>query len=97
MFMRQKAEQETIRENIYINKTQNRLVAKLPFLCDPSEKLKDNTKAATKRLKNLVRKYGSAENVKSMLQKSIQKLIDNKHIVLLDNLPIEKTRRDFKF
>ena len=59
-------------------------------MCDPSEKLKDNTKAATKRLKNVVRKYGSDETVKSMLQKSLQKLLDNEHIVLLDNLPAEK-------
>ena len=44
MSMRQEAEQETIRESIHIDRTQNRLVAKLPFLCDPSDKLKDNTK-----------------------------------------------------
>ena len=53
MSMRQEAEQEKIRESIYIDRTQNRLIAKLPFLCDPSEKLKDNTKAATKRLENV--------------------------------------------
>merc|ERR1712240_586906 len=75
MSMRQEAEQETVRESIHIDKTQNRLVAKLPFLCDPSEKLKDNTKAATKRLENVVRKYGSDEDVKSMLQKSIKNLL----------------------
>ena len=87
---RQEAKQKTIRESIHINRTQNRLFAMLPFLCDPSEKLKDNTKAATKRLKNVVRKYGSDENIKSMLQKSLQKLLDNEHIILLDNLPAEK-------
>ena len=90
MSMRQGAKQETIWESIHIDKTQNRLVAKLPFLCDPSDKLKDNTKAATKRLENVVRKYGSDENVKSMLQKSMQKLIDNENIVLLDNLLVKK-------
>ena len=88
MSMRQEAEQETIRESIQIDKTQNRLIATLPFLCDPSEKLKDNTKAATKRLENVVRKYGSDPNVKSMLQRSPQKLIDNQHVVLLENLPV---------
>ena len=49
----QEAKQETIRESIHIDRIQNRLIAKLPFLCDPSEKLKDNTKAATKCLKML--------------------------------------------
>ena len=88
--IRQEAEQEKIRESIHIDRTQNRLIAKLPFLCDPSEKLKDNTKAATKRLENVVRQYGSDENVKLMLQKSMQKLINNEHIVLLHNLPVEK-------
>ena len=56
MSMRQEAEQETIRESIYIDRTQNRLNAELPFLCDPSEKLKDNSKSATKRLENVVKK-----------------------------------------
>ena len=37
-----------------------------------------------------MKKYGSDENVKSMLQKSMQKLIDNEHIVLLNNLPVKK-------
>ena len=77
MSMRQEAKQEKIRESIHIDRTQNRLIAKLPFLCDPSEKLKDNTKAATKCLENVVRKYGSDENVKLMLQKSLQKLLNN--------------------
>ena len=54
------------------------------------KKLIDNTKAATKRLENVVRKYRSDEHIKSMLQKSLQKLLDNEHIVLLDNLPVEK-------
>ena len=57
MSMQQEAKQETIRESIHIDRTQNRLVVKLPFLCDLSDKLKDNTKAATKRLENVMRKY----------------------------------------
>ena len=70
-----KVKQETIRESIHIDRTQKRLIAKLPFLCDLSEKLKDNTKTATKRLENVVRKYGSNDNIKSMLQKSLKNFL----------------------
>ena len=71
MSKRQEAEQETIRESIHIDRTQNRLIVKLPFLFDLSQKLKDNKKTATKHLENVVRKYGSDENIKSMLQMSL--------------------------
>ena len=55
--MKQQAEQELIRESVQIDKNINRAVAKLPFLCDPTDKLVDNRKAAERRLDNVVRKY----------------------------------------
>ena len=42
MSMMQEAQQELIRESVYIDKLQGRAVAKLPFLTSPVNKLKDN-------------------------------------------------------
>ena len=93
MSMKQEAEQELIRQSVYIDKKLGRAVAKLPFLTDPTDKLKDNSNVAVKRLENVCRKYGSDENVKQMLEMSMQKLIKNGHIVLLDDLPKDQRER----
>ena len=49
MSMKQEAEQELIRNSVRIDENLKRAVAKLPFLCDPEEKLVDNssTKVST--------------------------------------------------
>ena len=44
--MKQQAEQELIKDSVPINKTFNRAAARLLFLCDPSDKLFDNTRCA---------------------------------------------------
>ena len=87
MSIRQEAEQQIIRESVHIDKDLGRAVAKLPFMVDPSDKLVDNSKIAAKRLDNVTRKYSADPVVKEMLEKSMKKLIDNGHLVLLDNLP----------
>merc|ERR1712155_80439 len=88
--MRQQAEQELIRNSVKIDKKSNRVVANLPFLCDPTDKLVDNSRIAAKRLENVVCKYSSDEKIKEMLNKSMQKLFDNGHLVYLKDLPIER-------
>ena len=90
MSMRQQAEQELIRNSVKIDKKSNRVVAHLPFLCDPTDKLVDNSRIAAKRLENVVCKYSSDEKIKEMLNKSMQKLFDNGHLVYLKDLPIER-------
>ena len=87
MSMRQEAEQQIIKESVHIDKDLGRAVAKLPFMYDPSNKLVDNSKVAAKRLENVTRKYCTDPVVKEMLEKSMKKLIDNGHLVLLDDLP----------
>ena len=93
MSIRQEAEQEVIRESVMIDKKLGRAVAKLPFIVDPTDKLKDNSRVAAKRLENVIRKYSSDKNIKEMLDKSMKKLIDNGHIVFLDDLPPEQRAR----
>ena len=93
MSMRQEAEQEIIRQSVSIDRNLGRAIAKLPFLTDPSDKLKDNSRVAAKRLENVCRKYSHDEDVKQMLNKSMKKLMDNGHIVLLDDLPPEQRNR----
>ena len=91
--MVQEAQQELIRQSVYIDKELGRAVAKLPFLTDPAGKLTDNTRIATRRLENVCKKYGSDVTVKSMLNKSLQKLFENGHIALLDDLPADLRQR----
>ena len=85
--MKQQAEQELIRESVQIDESINRAVAKLPFVCDPSDKLVDNSKAAERRLDNVVKKYKDEEETKEKLVKSMNKLIDRGHIKFVDDLP----------
>ena len=87
MSIRQEAEQQIIRESVHIDKGLGRAVAKLPFITDPSDKLVDNSKVAAKRLDNVTKKYGGDPEVREMLEKSMKKLLDNGHVVLLDDLP----------
>ena len=50
------------------------------------EKLVDITWSSTKRLMNVCKKYGSDDSVKEMLIKSMNKLMDNGHVVLFNDL-----------
>ena len=54
--IKQQAKQELIRENVWIDPNLNRVKVKLPFLCDPNDKVIDNIKIAEKRLNNIVKK-----------------------------------------
>ena len=67
LLKKQQAEQELIRENVRIDPNLNRAKAKLPFLCDPKDKLVDNIKIAEKRLNNVVKKYKDDEGIKEKL------------------------------
>ena len=87
--MMQEAHQEIIRESVFIDRKLGRAVAKMPFITDPTGKLTNNTRLATKRLENVCRKYGSDPKVKEMIISSFKKLTDRGHIVLLENLPLD--------
>ena len=84
--MMQEAHQEIIRESVFIDKELNRGVAKLPFITDPTGRLTNNTRLATKRLENVCRKYGSDPEVRDMINAAFDKLISRGHIVYLEDL-----------
>ena len=88
--IRMEYEQELIRESVRTDGALNRAVATLPFITNPSDKLVRNKNIAARRLENVCRKYGSNEEVKEMLRKSLQKLINQGHIKLLKDLPEAK-------
>merc|ERR1712030_80301 len=54
------------------------------------KELVKNESIDQKHLENVARKYGFDPNGKPVLQKSLQKLIDNENVVLLENLPVDK-------
>ena len=53
-----------------------RAEAILPFLCDPTDKLVDNSKPTERRLENIVRKYKDEGDTKDKLVKSVNKLVN---------------------
>ena len=93
--MQQEAHQEIIRQSVMIDKEIGRAVAKLPFVADPTGKLTNNTRLATKRLENVCRKYGKDKEVKEMITHSFDKLFNRGHISYLEDLP-EKVKKKIK-
>ena len=65
----------------------------MPFLTDPSGKLTNNTRLASKRLESVCKKYGSDPIVKEMIIAGFNKLSDRGHIVMLNDLPVDKQQK----
>ena len=66
MSMIQEAQQQLIKQSVWIDRQQGRPVAKLPFLTDPAGKLTNNARIAERRLETVCKKYANDESVKEM-------------------------------
>ena len=62
----------------------------LPVRGEEKEFLSDNREIADKFLRQQCKKYYNDEETKSIIQKSFQKLKDNGHMVLWDELSTEE-------
>lgn len=91
--MQQEAEQELIKDSVRIDQDMNRALAFLAFTADPELHLKNNFHIAVKRLNNVCRKYSKNQNVKKMIMKGFQKLVDRGHITELKNLTPDQRQR----
>ena len=81
------AEQLEINESLEINENLKRIVARLPFRCDPEAALTDNQKMAENALERLCTKYD--EKTKAVVLKAINKLHKNGHLLFEDEFTDE--------
>ena len=93
MSLLQEAEQELIKDSVYIDKENKRAVAYLPFKADPKEFLVDNTSIATKRLMNVCRKYHDDESVKETINKAFEKLRKKGHLKYYEDLSDDQVEK----
>ena len=84
--MKEEFEQQVIEESVTIDSQLGQAIAFLAFTSDPVETLGENEHIAIKRLQNVCRKYSGLPEVKSMIIKGFQKLIDKGHIIMFDQL-----------
>lgn len=88
----EEAEQVLIENCVTVHLDKKIITSKLPFICDPDEKLKQNQLIAEKILNtqmNLIRK---SPETRDDILKSHQKLLDNGHVVPLDQLPDDQQK-----
>ena len=90
--MHQEFEQHIIKGSVKIDQEINRAVASLAFTDDPDKHLKNNRHIAVKRLENVCRKYGGKPEIKEMILKGFQKLINKGHIIPWASLTEEEKK-----
>ena len=87
--MKEEFHQQAIEDSVRLDDSLNQAVARLAFISDPSESLEDNEHIAVRRLKDVCRKYGGSPEVRAMISKGFQKLVDRNHSLLYDELSNE--------
>ena len=88
--LRQEAEQELIRESIYLDLEKGEAAAKLPFVQDPNEKLIDNKGIAKKRLDSIINKYKKEPDTLRGILEAWAKLEEKGHLKFVKNLTAEE-------
>ena len=84
--MKEEFEQQVVESSIRIDKDLEQSIAFLAFIADPDENLAENDYIAIKRLNNICQKYGNNPEVRQMIVKGFQKLIDRNHIIQFSSL-----------
>ena len=96
--IREDAEQAIINSSVQVDLVNKVSTARLPFICDPTEKLLPNKSIALKVYQQQLRKLNKADNVndKSDIIKSEAKLHEMGFVDYVENLPseIQKMLRD---
>ena len=87
--MKEEFQQQIIEDSISIDEDRGQAVAKLAFISDPNGHISDNENIAIKRLHSVCRKYGGNEDIKNLITKGFQKLVDRKHILFVEDLDEE--------
>ena len=88
--LKQEAEQQLIKESIFIDKDAGVAVAKLPFTLNPDSNLACNRGRALGMLNNVVNKYCTDDNTRQNMMSAWHKMINNGHLLFLDDLSPEQ-------
>merc|ERR1711867_225750 len=87
--MKQK-EDQMVYNSVKIDRENKQIVCYLPVRGEEKEFLSDNREITAKILRQQCKKYYNDEETKSIIQKSFQKLKDNGHMILWDELSTEE-------
>ena len=82
----QEAEQELIKESIFIDYENSRAIVHLPFKANPKEFLRDNSYSAQARLQNTCKKYYKDETIRKQIIASFDKLRNRGHLKYYEDL-----------
>ena len=84
--LKQEAEQELISESIFLDPEKGVAIAKLPFVLNPEDNLKNNRHIAQKMLDRILKKYCTDIETRESILKAWKKMIDKNHIVFVKDL-----------
>ena len=84
--MREEFQQQVIEDSVVIDDDLGQAITFLAFISDPSESIGENHHIAIRRLKNVCNKHSSMPEVKTMILRGFQKLVDRGHVVVLNDL-----------
>ena len=87
--LKEEAEQELIKESIFIDVDKGIAVASLPFTLPPEQNLKSNRHIAMKRLDSVLKKYCRDSNSRQLIFKAWEKMIAKNHLVFVKDLSPE--------
>ena len=91
--LKQEAEQELIKESVYIDRKEGKAMARLPFKADPKQFLADNNYVAQKRLQNICKKYFKEESVRTQILAAFEKLRKRGHIKHYEDLTEDQRKK----
>ena len=91
--IKQEAEQELIKQSVYVDTELNRPMARLPFKADPKVFLADNNYIASKRLQNVCNKYYKQEAVREEINHAFDKLRKRGHMKYYKDLNVNQREK----
>ena len=87
--LREEAEEAVIRDSVKLDYKNKRFICDLPLRGKPEDFLTTNKFSAAKILERQVRLYHKEEQTKPLIVKAMEKLFNNGHVSLLEDLPDE--------
>ena len=83
--MKQEAEQKLIKKSIIV-KEEGFAIAKIPFVLNHEENLKNNRQAALGMLNSVLKKYCKTPEERRKFYEALKKKLDKKYLVFINDL-----------
>ena len=91
--MQEEIEDEVVKRSVTVHLDKGLVVARLPFLCDPSSKLASNYHAALKIYKSQVKRLNGNPKGKVAVISAFQKLRDLNFVAFVEDLNIDQQEK----